>query len=374
MRRDGVALSIPILVALGAAPALGAEFSARIVDGLGRPIEGVAVEVGMFREDAGGKYRSVVLLTMRSDGDGRARGDYDEEAARASRGRFVELKKEGYVTYMTTGRFGPEYEMRRVFPSEALDRVVQLPEGDQPAALRELLAGSGDWEPDAVFTDDDLFRPALRRLADDPKVGDRAIALLASIGEPEDMRWIAEHAPASRSEGWKERVRESWLDEAFLVPTTQEEWTFLRRCALGEVGDGGAWAGAFQTLWFHPTMRGRWILEEVRARYPTRGDEVADALAYAATRPGLPEGRDLIGLARRVASAIGPGMRTEAGPPRYNARGDKARVPLELVEGRCLFAYTATFQKVEGVWHLRGLGQPTHATLAVELGPEARDR
>jgi hypothetical protein len=364
-----LSMIVAAVAALVAPAGFGAEFAARIVDGLGRPIAGVVVNVGLFQPDAGGRYRSVAFLERLSDAEGRVHGDYDEEMLRSSKGRFVKLSKEGYSNYTITGRFDPEYALQRVYPETALDQVGQLAEEERPAALRELLAGAGSLE-ERIFARDHLFRPALRRLIDDPHAGLAAILILASIGDPDDLRLIARHVPPPRRQGWEDRWAYGVVT-SLLAPISEAEWSFLAKCALGEYEDGWVEGGAIQSLKLIANVRSRMVLEAVRCKAPGLAEEVADALAYAATNPAPLADPDLAALGKRVAKVIGGDLRQEHDPPRYNERGDRARIALNFIDGRCLFVYTATFQSVGDVWHLRSIRETEHAQLARVPEPEA---
>ncbi len=69
------------------------EFSARIVDGLKRPVEGALVKVVWHRPE--GKGQDLPILTLRSDAKGMVRGDYDKKSMTGDGYACVELSKEG---------------------------------------------------------------------------------------------------------------------------------------------------------------------------------------------------------------------------------------------------------------------------------------
>jgi hypothetical protein len=371
MIKNRVGLSLLFVAFLGAPTGFGAEFSTRIVDGLGRPIQGVAVQVKYSQKDAGGAYRSVAFLELISDAEGRVHGEYDEQVLPSGEWTSVDLRREGYSNYVITGPFQPEYTLERIYPETALDEVGRLAEADRPAAIRELLAGAGSLE-EGIFIRDHLFRPALQRLIEDPKVGFEAIVILASIGVPEDVRWIIQHAPAPRREGW----RDGWaygVVTSLLAPVSVAEWTFLAKCALGEYEDGSVEGGALQSLKLIATVQSQMLLEAVRCKFPSRAGGVDEAIAYGKLNPRPLADRDLTALAQRVAQAIAGNSRGQIDHPRFNEQGDKARIELEFIEGNCGFTYTAAFQRVDTIWQLRGIRFTQHSSYAT-VRPETEEK
>ena len=86
--------------------------------------------------------------------------------------------------------------------------------------------------------------------------------MLALIGNPEDLSLIVLLAPTPNRRPTLNR----WAYEvasALLEPDSEEEWSFLRQCALNVYGDGWADSGAIQTLQLIASPKSLEILKEV---------------------------------------------------------------------------------------------------------------
>lgn len=155
---------------------LGEEFSARIVDGRGRPLSGVAVEIILYGPRAAGdKHGSQVsLLKLRSNENGMVRGNYDKKAITGDAFTSVDLSKEGYQENTHWfGKFQKEYVLKRVFREPDIARIAKLPDKARTQELKELMVGdlAGEILERALFKMDHAFRPALRDLVQDPEFG-----------------------------------------------------------------------------------------------------------------------------------------------------------------------------------------------------------
>ncbi len=347
------------------------EFSARIVDGLGNPIAGVDVEVAYYprSNDRSLPTRPVVLLKLRSDEKGNVRGTYDAKTLKKDEyPHLVFHKRQGYVSgYSESGRFEPEYVLKRIFSVADFVRVEKLTGESQSQGLKELLAGvldGGDLD-EKIFYRDHLFRASLRRLIGDTKVGDAALETLASIGVPEDLDWIVKHAPAPIEEGW----RSSWATDvasAMMDPVSEEGWAFLEKCAFGVPGFSMANADAINTLMLIASPEALRILEQVAVKNPKRAREAQAAMAYIKSKPAPLADRDLLELARRVGRAVGKETWEGIELPIVNEKKDKARVRLNFVDGRDSLTCTGTFHNVDGTWKLRGFREYQHGLIADE--------
>jgi hypothetical protein len=128
-------------------------------------------------------------------------------------------------------------------------RVTGLRGRAQQKELRKLLINWPNNQPSPdqfVFYYGAHLRSPLRALVGDPSVGTRASDFLAVIGEPDDLRFIIQHPPQSKHDF----VPDRWaygVACSLLEPTTDEEWSFLRRCALNTYQNGWAEDGAIQT-------------------------------------------------------------------------------------------------------------------------------
>jgi hypothetical protein len=85
---------------------VAAEFAARIVDGLKRPVEGVGVNVVWHSSNKKATIKTITLLKACSDSKEMVRGTYDGRAISPDGFTCVELTKKGYATDVhNTGRF-----------------------------------------------------------------------------------------------------------------------------------------------------------------------------------------------------------------------------------------------------------------------------
>lgn len=235
--------------------------------------------------------------------------------------------------------------------------MTELDGAAQERALRELLAGDSSREQgrfeDLVFYYEARLRPALRALARDPEVSVRARALLLLIGVPEDLGFIMQLAPPPEDSLLPDRWRYP-VATALLNPDLEDEWSFLRKCALNQFNDRWVDSGAIQTLKLIASPRSQEILEEAQKRNGYRATSVAGALKYLKSNPRELADQDLERLASRVAQVIKIGTWRGNGKPRYSESGDKALVDFDFHRGGDHLIYTATFGKTGRVWRLRG--------------------
>ena len=143
---------------------------------------------------------------------------------------------------------------------------------------------------DSIFYHEDKLRPSIRLLLRDYKAHENAQEILALIGDPQDLRLVVRLAPRSRRDPFSNR----WAYRvacALLEPSTEEEWAFLRACALNDYDDRWVDAGAIQTLKLIASPRSLEILKEVQQRNPYRSKSLASAIDYIGSNPANPEGR-----------------------------------------------------------------------------------
>ncbi len=358
-----------LLLLAFAVPASAAEFSAKVVDRLGRPVAGAVVELYWLKSVSDDDVREISVLKLVSDRNGVIKGTYDDNALPAGEEIWAEVSKDGYSGYSTTALL-PEYVLERKFGPADLSRIAALDGKAQVDELRELLAGdfgdSGVGLFEQVFVQEHRFRPALRELAQDAKVGEVASELLAFIGVPEDVRLVVEHAPRpSRGDSFENRWAYGAV-RSLLEPTTEKEWAFLRGCALNEYDDLWVDSGAIETLKLIASPKSLEILKEVEKANSDRASEVETAIRYIQSKPPSLSDEDIVAAGKRVAQAIRIGSWKENKQPQYSEKGDKALVDCEFIDGRDLLVYTATFHKVDGRWKLRGVRETMQALLAQE--------
>lgn len=354
-------LSFSLLVLAAVTPLSAADLSTQTVDGLGRPVPGVQVEISCMSPK-----RETIVLQFKSDENGMVYGTYDTALCTPS---GASIEKEGYQSYFSG--FRSQYVLRRQLSAQEVLRVAELDGASQERELRELLAGdfSGarDQFEDVVFSYEARLRPALRNLARDPLVTKRARDLLSLIAAPEDLHLIMQLAPPPQDSGFPERWR--WaLATALVNPDGEDEWSFLRWCALNEFNDRWVDAGAIQALKLTASPRSQRILEEAQQQNQFRARSIAGALDYIRSNPPILADTDLESLARRVADVIKIGTWKGNGSPRLNQAGEKALVDFNYQTSEDILVYTATFHKMDGAWILRGAHE-TYQAFAPALGP-----
>src|SRR5690349_24423561 len=111
--------SIPILtvvwlLAVTTSCSLSAEeFSAKIVDRLGRPLPGVTVSVYWLKRVSADKVDQIDLLKATSGSDGKVTGSYDKESVPKDETIWTEVGKDGYSGFSTDG-VRSEYVMEKM--------------------------------------------------------------------------------------------------------------------------------------------------------------------------------------------------------------------------------------------------------------------
>jgi hypothetical protein len=231
--------------------------------------------------------------------------------------------------------------------------------------LRHIIANgdvfSGANTVDSIFCHERRLRPAIRSFLRDDQTREGAQRMLALIGDPGDLRLVIRLAPPPKpgtyANGWAYQVA-----AALLEPSSEQEWAFLRQCALNGFNDSRVDAGAIQTLKLIASPRSLEILNET-LQQNTRESSAAAAIAYVQSNPPPLTDENLNRLADRVANAIKTGKQVEPWRIRYNAGGDKALTDWTYNTGQ---TYTATFLKVGGLWRVRGV-RVTLQRLVVEF-------
>lgn len=357
------------LLTLLPATLFGADVSSKVIDGLGRPVTNAVVDIHWLKSVSPKDVRKVNLVRLVSDREGQVKGKYDETAVPAGEDVWVEISRDGFSGYSTTG-LKPEFVLEREFGATDIQRIAALEGPVQRDELRELLAGqfddSSEGIADLVFLQEHRFRSALRDLVSDPKVGPAAAGVLAFIGVPEDLRLIVEHAPPPKGELFDNRWAYG-VACALLAPATEKEWDFLRNCALNKYDDLWVDAGAIQTLKLIASPKSKEILTAVGKVNKDRSDEVEAAIRYIDSKPESLSDPDLVEAAKKAARAIGIGQWKGNKKPRFNQQEDEALVDCEFVAGRDRLTYTATFHKTEGKWQLRGMRETMQALMAKEV-------
>jgi hypothetical protein len=352
------------------------DVSTRFVDGLGRPLSGVVAEIKWSERRADFTTgRELKLLTLRSAENGMVQGSFEHAAFPEDGSITIEFSKEGYggvtpalefypeyfsARMQHVSPFRPEYMLKRVFRESDVARVAALAQKDRGHELKELMAGvlkKGSLAR-AVFKMDRAFRPVIRELVHDPAFQTEAIRLLAFIGLPEDLQWIAEQMPTPT----KRFPDDLWAHDvaaAMLEPLTERQWSFLKKCASGDYDPDNSFdmaGSAIQTLKLIASPRSQQILEELRPTDEEVASFTSEAITYVKSRPEPLSDRNLVDLGKRVALAIKFDMEWKGNtPPEFNESRDKALIDLNFEYERMTTTLTATFQEVSGLWKLRGV-------------------
>jgi hypothetical protein len=361
------------LLSIRSTTLLGVDLSARVVDGLGRPVGNATVEIYWLQSFSETDVRKIDLAKLKSDRNGNIKKTFDESALANGRQIWVYVSKNGYSGYYSTG-LQPEFVLERKFAPADIRRIAALNGPIQLRELRELLGGdfedSGGEPEDLMFVREHRLRSALRGLICDPKVGTRADGTLAFIGVPEDVRLVVANEPSPKGGSLDNRWAYGVVS-ALLEPSTEQEWTFLKACATNRYDDPWVDAGAIRTLKLIASPRSKLVLEEVARANANRAEDVNEGLRYIDSAPAPLVDVDLIAAGKKLAQAIGIGKWRGNKPPRFNAQKDKALIKCEFIAGSDLLVHTATFEKVRGIWKLRGVRETMQALLNRE--PDTED-
>jgi len=232
--------------------------------------------------------------------------------------------------------------LRGVVRENAL-RALLIRLQSEPAAVRE-----------SILYYEGRIRPDLRALVRDSDVGREAADWLSLIGVPDDLRFILQSPPPGISTVLPNRWAYGVACSLF-EPSTEEEWEFLRKCAMNGYDDRWVDFGAIETLKLIASPRSRTILEEAQAGNQFHAEAIGRALAYIRSEPAPLQGPGLSEVVTRVGSAIRFGDWEATGRPRKNEAGDKAFVDYRFFTGEDVLTYTAAFHNVHGIWTLRGV-------------------
>ncbi len=350
-------LLILLLTASPAGAQSNSEFSVQLIDGLDRPVPGVNVEVYRMQKEADGRELKVELGKAVSDTNGIARGLYDKGSIPTNESFSVAFSKDGYAGYTTGPRVN--YVIKRLFRAADVTRILMLPAEAQRRELRELLAGEmdpgGPPLDEAIFAQQDRARPSLRWLLDDPQIGAQAGELLAFIGHPDDVRLLVQFAPEPNGDAAVNRWAYA-VASALLAPSSELEWSFLRKCAADNYGDRWVDTGAIRTLRLIASPRSLQTLQDVGKLNAYRTNEIDSAIKYITSEPGPLAGRDAAAAANKLALALDAGTWMGNELPRYDAQHDAALVDCNFLAGGTQFlVFTATLGDEGGAWRVLGV-------------------
>lgn len=343
------------------------EITTKIVDGLGRPVSNVKVNIHWLKSITEDDVREITLAKLKSDQNGLVNGSYDEATVPHDETIFYGVSKKGYQEYTSTN-FNSVFIVEREYKPIDLKRVIKLSGDKQIEQLREFLAGKyvDSMLPleEQVFIEDEKLRPALKSLLPDPHVGMAATGLLSFIGVPEDLQLIVDYAQQPTNEDFGSR----WAYQvvtALLKPSSEKEWLFLRDSAINKYDDRWVGYGAIQTLKLIASPNSKRILNEVGLINPSQVEKVQQAIKYIDSKPEPIADKNLMNAGKKLARILNVGKWQKNSKPRYNKKKDKALIDCEYITGRDWFLYTATFHKIVDVWELRGVRETMQALRAL---------
>ena len=283
--------------------------AAKVVDGLGCPVSNAIVDIYWSKSFSANDVRKIDLVKLVSDRNGDIKGTYNESSIPHGEDTWVDVSKDGYSGYSTTG-LRAEFVLKREFGIADVPRIAALTGDAQVRELREFLCGdfdhSGENANDLIFVHENRLRGSLRELLRDPKVGIAAGETLAFIGVPEDVRLFIDHAPAAKKglldsqlvqklqnffhapaakKGFFDNRWVYGVVSALLEPTTNKEWDFLLDCAANRYDDVWVDYPAIQTLKLIASPKSRQILQEVAKVNKYRANDVKQALSYIDSTP-----------------------------------------------------------------------------------------
>jgi hypothetical protein len=360
-----------IIASLFTSEVSGVELTSRFVDGLDRPIRGVAVEVRYPKKGPDEKLKEIEWLKATSDQDGKVKIEYDETLVPTNETIRISVKKPGYSGF-STERLKPEQVLKKEFAPEDVHRIAGLTGEKQKSELQEILVGQLKEQArggrhqsleELIFFHANEMRGSLRELVADSKSGKAACSMLAFIGIPEDLKLITKNLPPPKRKLFEDRWA-YFVACSLLSPETQEEWEFLRQCASDVYYDRWVDAGAIRTLKLIASPQSVDVLKQAPVQNPER-KRLCD-LAVEAIRkgPASLEDGDLEAAGKKVAQAISIGEWQFNSEPRFNKAEDMALIDCEFIDGRDLLVETATFHKIGSLWKLRGVRQTMQALLA----------
>lgn len=356
-------LVVLMLLISGTSTLNAKEITTKVVDGLGRPVSNVKVNIHWLKAVTEDDVREITLAKLKSDQNGLVKGNYDETSVPHDETISYGVSKKGYQEY-TSSNYKPEYIVKREYKLIDLKRIIKLSGDKQIEQLREFLAGeyTNSKLPleEQVFIEDEKLRPALRSLLPDPHVGIAATGLLSLIGVPEDLQLIVDHAPPPKDEAFGSR----WAYQvvtALLEPSSDKEWLFLRDSAINKYEDRWVEYGAIQTLKLIASPNSKRILNEAGLINKSRVEELQQAIKYIDSKPEPIADKNLVNAGKKIARILNIGKWQKNSKPRYNKKKDKALIDCEYIAGRDWLLYTATFHKIAGIWELRGVRETMQA-------------
>ena len=358
-------LLLILMLLVGTSEICAAQFSAKVVDGLGKPICDVKVQIIWSREISKDKLKTVKTVSLYTDSNGLVEYAYDKRLDSRRNFVTVAVSKLGYGLFATGMR--SLYVLKRRFSSKDIEQISMLTGVEQKDKLKEVLTGNFTEEirslEEIIFSKEKNFRPVLCELLGESEYFNQVSSILAFIGNPQDIRLIIKKSPLNKKGFFQNRWAYNVACAVF-DPISDEEWAFIRKCVINEYEDRWVDAGAISTLKLVASLRSLEILQEAQKKNTYRVELITEAINYITSNPSPISDMNLEETAKKLAQIIKVGKWKGNNKPYYNEDKDKAIVDLRFVEGRDLLIYTATFHKVEGLWKLRGVRETMQTLLA----------
>jgi hypothetical protein len=101
------------------------EITTKVVDGLGRPVSNVKVNIHWLKAITEDDVREISLAKLKSDRNGLVKGNFDETSVPHNKTIFYGVSKRGYREY-TSSNYKPEYIVKREYKLIDLKRIIKL--------------------------------------------------------------------------------------------------------------------------------------------------------------------------------------------------------------------------------------------------------
>lgn len=325
------------------------EVSGRTVDGLGKPVEGVAVQFYCHE----GHESPLAVEQVITDRHGNFRSNIEQLC-------WFSVFRDGYLSYDFSQLPQGEIIMKKDIENieELLLPLLSQENHEVYQGLRELLR-TFEKSPRsfayALFEFQETFLPSLRALLDEPEFSEDSVQILSYFSYPGDIRCIL--ALARQKQGYYFS-----LAGALTSPATEEEWNYLQQCILLSVDDRMRWhitQQAALALAVKGGDRARHILS-LHPLHTAGSTQLHRSLQWIQSHPKGLQGQKE--LTRSVEEAAGI----------FLLKGEEAlfdieKVRLDRTETRGLVSvsvyqspreargYDMVFHKIHGIWVLKGI-------------------
>lgn len=343
---------IVVIVCLSV-PLCGLEVSGRVVDGLGRSVEGVTIQ--FYCDDENDDL--IALEQFMTDSNGYFQGIIGKMC-------WFMVSKKGYQSYAFDEIRQEIVIKKEVGDIEGYINKLLHQKGDElQQGLRELLASSEmesgmEGYPDLfynLFKFNDYFAPPLRTLLNEPVFSEDIIDILCYFSYPEDIQHILSLAN-------QKQTYYSSLAGALTSPTTEEKWDYLQRCILLSTEDRSKRYITEQAALALAINGGERALE-ILHRHPKHEiwvTQIYRSIQWILTHPkGLQGATDLKESAEEASGIFlvkGEEEKFGIGRIVVDRYGKKALVSCSVYHSpREARGYDMVFHKINDIWVLKGI-------------------